>query len=266
MLSRIPSAFGLILAVMFMSGCNDDKILDNLTQEQANQVLTVLQQHNVSAHKNGNIKSGYTVAVSSVESTAALSIISQYQLPWAADVQIGHAFPDSSLVSSPGAEQARVRSLQEQRLEQSLRIIDQVVNARVHISYPYYANDISGRKSASHIGILISYKGEVDKNIFISQIKNLIKNSIDDIRYENISVVLFNAPVIQYSPPLKVTNSASHFWLILLSGFGLLLTTVAVYFVYIKRTGELNRKESIEPLDNKSNLELSQEQAENNEN
>jgi len=260
MLSRISSALGLIFAVIIMSGCNDEKVLDNLTQEQANQVLTVLQQHNVSAHKNGNLKAGYAVTVSSVENTAALSIISQYQLPWAADVQIGHAFPDSSLVSSPGAEQARVRSLQEQRLEQSLRIIDQVVNARVHISYPYYANDISGRKSASHIGILISYKGEVDKSIFISQIKNLIKNSIDDIRYENISVVLFNAPVIQYSAPLKVTDSASGFWLILFSGFGLLLTTVAGYFIYTQKVGSSQKKEKIEVLDNKKNTELNQEQ------
>ncbi|WP_259049829.1 type III secretion system inner membrane ring lipoprotein SctJ [Klebsiella sp. BIGb0407] len=260
MLQKISYFFGLVLTVILISGCNDEKILDNLTQEQANQVLSVLQQHNISAHKNGNLKAGYAVTVDSVENTAALSIINQYQLPWAADVQIAHAFPDSSLVSSPGAEQARIRSLQEQRLEQSLRIIDQVVNARVHISYPYYANDISGKKSASHIGILISYSGEVDNNIFISQIKNLIKNSIDDIRYENISVVLFNAPVIQYASPLKVTRSISGFWIILLSSFGFIIVIISSYFIYNQKVKFLHKKDHIEKQDNKIKSETNIEQ------
>jgi len=245
MLSKIVYTIGLVFAVFLISGCNDEKILDNLTQEQANQVLSVLQQHNIAAHKNGNLKAGYTVTVSAVENTAALSIINQYQLPWAADVQIANAFPDSALVSSPGAEQARVRSLQEQRLEQSLRIIDQVVSARVHISYPYYTSDISGKKSTSHIGILISYKGEIDKNIFISQIKNLIKNSIDDIRYENISVVLFNAPVIQYAAPLIINKSTSIFWFILFMVFGVLLIT-AGYFIYSYKRNRSSNNEKFE--------------------
>lgn len=240
MSSKKLYAIGILFSMILMSGCNDEKVLDNLTQEQANQVLAILQQHNISAEKNGNLKSGYAVTVNSLENTAALSIINQYQLPRAADVQIAYAFPDSSLVSSPSAEQARVRSLQEQRLEQSLRIIDQVVNARVHISYPYNANDISGKKFTSHIGILISYSGEIDKNIFISQIKNLIKNSIDDIRYENISVVLFHAPVIQYASPLKVTKPIANLWIVFFTGLGLLIIITASYLVY-------NKKISISP-------------------
>ncbi len=260
MLSKITYISGLIFSVILISGCNDEKLLDNLTQEQANQVLSVLQQHNISAHKNGNLKAGYAVTVTSVENTAALSIINQYQLPWAAGVQIADAFPDSALVSSPGAEQARVRSLQEQRLEQSLRIIDQVVNTRVHISYPYYTNDIAGKKPASHIGILISYKGEIDKNIFISQIKNLIKNSIDDIRYENISVVLFSAPVIQYSAPLTFNKSISSFWFFLFTGFGLLLIIVASYFIYNYKKNSPPKKEEIDIQENKKTPEPDHEQ------
>lgn len=242
MLSRIFPAIGLVLTILFISGCNDEKVLDSLTQEQANQTLSILQQHNISAWKNGNLKAGYTISVHATENTAALSIINQYQLPWAADVQIGNAFPDSSLVSSPGAEQARVRSLQEQRLEQSLRIISQVVNARVHISYPYFTNDLSGKNSASHIGILISYKGEIDENIFISQIKSLIKNSIDDIRYENISVVLFHAPIIQYAPPLQVPGSQAYFWIIIYSGIIILIATISGYIIYMRYNQKIQYK------------------------
>lgn len=146
MMNKYSRVLAAVLLTFMLSACNDENLLFNLTQEQANQVLAILQQQNISAKKDGNLKAGYTVSVGESESTAALSIINQYQLPWAADVQIGQAFPESSLVASPNAEQARVLSLQEQRLEQTLRMIAQVVNARVHVSYPPFNNDTSGKK------------------------------------------------------------------------------------------------------------------------
>ncbi|MGE4802503.1 type III secretion system inner membrane ring lipoprotein SctJ [Yersinia hibernica] len=227
--SRVLAA---VLLTFMLSACNDESLLFNLTQEQANQVLAILQQHNISAKKDGTLKAGYRVSVGESESTAALSIINQYQLPWAADVQIGQAFPESSLVASPNAEQARVISLQEQRLEQSLRMISQVVNARVHVSYPPFNNDTSGKKTIGHVGVLISYKGDIDDNMFISQIKTLIKNSFDDVRYENISVVLFPAPVIQYVAPTKVPSNIPAQWIIILSAMVLCAAGTAGFMLY----------------------------------
>ncbi|MFA9209864.1 MAG: EscJ/YscJ/HrcJ family type III secretion inner membrane ring protein, partial [Yersinia sp. (in: enterobacteria)] len=100
MMNKCSRVLAAVLLTFMLSACNDENLLFNLTQEQANQVLAILQQHNISAKKDGNLKAGYTVSVGESESTAALSIINQYHLPWAADVQIGQAFPESSLVAS----------------------------------------------------------------------------------------------------------------------------------------------------------------------
>ncbi|GLY60820.1 type III secretion system inner membrane ring lipoprotein SctJ [Pectobacterium brasiliense] len=232
MIKKTFHTLGILFAVLMLSACHEDAILNNLTQDQANQTLAILQQHNITAKKDGTLKSGYTVTVDNTEITAALSVINQYQLPWSADVQIAHAFPDSSLVSSPNAEQARVISLQEQRLEQSLKIITQIVNAKVHISYPSFGKDIGNKNSSKHVGILISFKGEIDENLFISKIKLLTKNSLDDIRYENISVVLFPAPIIQYSSPVKTPISAPSLWTILLSAIAACAVAIASYVLY----------------------------------
>lgn len=233
MILRVYKLIITIFFVLILSGCNDNKVLENLTQEQANQVLSILQQHNISASKSGTLKAGYTVYISQSDNTAALSIINQYQLPWSSDVQIGNAFPDNSLVSSPNAEQTRIQSLQEQRLEQSLRIIPQVVNARVHMGYPSLITDTGGNKPTKHVGILISYKGSLDENLFINQIKSLIKNSIDNIRYENISVVLFHAPEIQLSEPNEINNNS------LFNEFNIVIFSIIIiamlYLFYILR-------------------------------
>ncbi|GKW40826.1 type III secretion inner membrane ring lipoprotein SctJ [Pectobacterium parvum] len=232
MIKKIFQTISILFTVLMLSACREDAVLNNLTQEQANQALAILQQHNIAARKDGTLKSGYTIAVDNSEVTAALSIISQYKLPWSTDVQIANAFPENSLVSSPNAEQARVISLQEQRLEQSLKIITQVVNAKVHISYPSFTNDLGNKKTSSHVSVLISFKGEIDENTFISKIKLLIKNSLDDIRYENISVVLFSAPLIQYASPIKSPASIPSLWTILLIIIAVCATAITSYVLY----------------------------------
>ena len=236
MLNRIFRPILLLFVLSAMTGCNDDKLLSNLTQDQANQVLAVLQQHNIAAQKNGTLKTGYTITVTPEEATTALSLLNQYQLPRPADVQIADAFPEGALVASPNAEQARVLSLQEQRLEQSLKIISQVVNARVHLSYPPFSNETNRKHHNFSAGILISYKGDIERELFISQIKSLIKNSVDSIRYENISVVLFEASAINHSPPTTAAKSHSLFITYASLSILVLLLTMAAYFhLYIKR-------------------------------
>jgi len=234
-MNKIFQAIGVIILAFMMTGCDDEKLLSNLTQNQANQVIATLQQHNIMAKKEGSLKSGYNISVNGAESTAALSVINQYQLPWSADVEIAQAFPEGGLVDSPNAEQARVLSLQEQRLEQSMRLILQVVNARVHVSYPSFTPDIDNRKQIEHVSVLITYKGDLDDVIFISQIKSLIKNSFDDIRYENISVVLFPAPPLQYAPPGNVQNkNTSILGLLVMIALLLILTITGITYYNIK--------------------------------
>ncbi len=224
----------LLLTIM-LTACNDQGVLFNLTQVQANQVLAILLQHNITASKEGNLKAGYMVSVPTAESTAALSIINQYQLPWAADVQIAQAFPEGGLVDSPNAEQARVLSLEEQRLEQSLRMIDHVVNARVHISYPIFNSSLSDNKSVGHVAVLISYKGDINSNLFISQIKTLIKNSFENVNYDNVSVVLFPTTAIQYSAPTQVPTSIPLIWDIFFVFIGLGIVGTGGFMLYTLR-------------------------------
>ena len=248
MTTQFLRALAVVFFALMLSACNDEKLLFNLTQEQANHVLAVLQQHNISANKEGTLKSGYTVAVNKSESTAALSIINQYQLPWSADVQIAQAFPEGALVSSPNAEQARVLSLQEQRLEQSLRMIAQVVTARVHVSYPAFNNDNS-KTQTGHVGVIITYKGEIEDNLFISQVKSLIKNSFNDVRYENISVVLFPAPLIQYVSPTKVPDTLPANWSLILVALALCGAVTSGYMLYrVSRRPPVEKEHSAEAL------------------
>lgn len=66
MIKKYSRVLAAVLLTFMLSACNDENLLFNLTQEQANQVLAILQQHNISAKKDGNLKAGYTVSVGGV--------------------------------------------------------------------------------------------------------------------------------------------------------------------------------------------------------
>jgi len=223
----------MIIIMNFLSGCKDDNLLLNLTQEQATQVLATLQQYNISARKEGTIKTGYNIIVDPSDTTTALSIINQYQLPWPAEVQISQAFPDGALVDSPNAEKSRVLSLQEQRLEQSIRLIYPIVNARVHVSYPSFTEGDESSKLTQHVSVLISYKGEIDDSIFIAQIKSLIKNSFDDVQYANISVILFPAQSVHHYSTPKTQDPNLPMWTIIFVILVILIVLLITCFLYV---------------------------------
>ncbi|AHF78198.1 Type III secretion apparatus [Sodalis praecaptivus] len=237
MFKRLLLTGTVILAALLTTGCNDTLLLNNLSQEQANEVLAVLQQHNIASQKSGTLKEGYAISVPKSDTTTALSILNQYQLPAKAEVQISQAFPDNALISSPQAERARMLSLQEQRLEQSLKIISQVVNARVHVSYPLNDNTFITDLPAEHVSILITYSGSLNENMFISKIKTLIKNGLSNVRFEDISVVLFQAPPLQYSAPTQGAQPLMTPWLYALCGVLLaaLLAGGSVLYLLVKK-------------------------------
>lgn len=246
----------VIIAALLTTGCDNTILLNNLSQDQANQVLAVLQQHNISSQKSGSLKEGYAITVPKSDTTTALSILNQYQLPAKPEVQISQAFPDNALIASPQAERARMLSLQEQRLEQSLKIISQVVNARVHVSYPLNDNTFITDSPAEQVSILITYSGSLNENMFISKIKTLIKNGLANVRFEDISVVLFQAPPLQYSAPTQGAQPFMTPWLYALGGVLLaaLLAGGSVLYLLVKK----QRPET--PLENPTQEESAQKE------
>lgn len=232
-----------ISSLVFVTGCdNNSVVLSHLSEEQANHALAILHQYNISASKAGSLKSGYSVTVENNQDTAALSIINQYQLPMQSELQLNQAFSNDSLVSSPELERAKLISLQEQRIEQSLKIIDKVINAKVNISFPVDMPEMGGRQFTEHAAVLITYQGDIDENIFVDRIKLLIKNSLDDIKLQNISVVLFPAKKIQYIPPVHLQSTASHNALIISTiSICILLLVLVVSFYFFKKKKDINR-------------------------
>ena len=131
-------------------------------------------------------------------------------------------FPADALVSSPRAEKARLYSAIEQRLEQSLKIMDGIISSRVHVSYDVDNGDSGKTALPIHISVLAVYEKDINPEIKINDVKEVVPkteitnvhdikrfivNSSASVQYENISVVLSKRrDIIEQAPTYEISE------------------------------------------------------------
>ncbi|EFG4654847.1 type III secretion system LEE inner membrane ring protein EscJ, partial [Escherichia coli] len=93
-------------------------------------------------------------------------------------------FPPSQLVASPSQENAKINYLKEQDIERLLSKIPGVIDCSVSL------NVNNNESQPSSAAVLVISSPEVNLAPSVIQIKNLVKNSVDDLKLENISVVI----------------------------------------------------------------------------
>ncbi|MGN7839993.1 type III secretion system inner membrane ring lipoprotein SctJ [Stenotrophomonas sp. 22385] len=181
-----------LLALVVLVGCARKPLLENLDERQANEVIAVLLRHNIDAEKLNLGKGGYQVQVGPRDLPEAIELMQRNDLPSAPRSQVSAAFPADSLVSTPLGERARLISAVEQRLEESLQLIDGVQSSRVHLNYD--ANlGTEGRRAERrrmHVAAVVAHEPGVDAEVLLQTVKRFLRNTFDGVEYDNVSVIL----------------------------------------------------------------------------
>jgi type III secretion system inner membrane ring protein len=202
---RLFARRSALILCLLCAACHDDLLLDKLDQQQANETLAALQQRNIAARKELHGKSGYSIVVPPDDFVAAVDTLSALSLPSRPRVEIAQAFPGDAMVASPTAERARLLSMIEQRLEQTIRSIDLVERAAVHLSYAL--DEPTGRRTPSiHIAALVVHEAGADEQALIAKLKRFLKNAVADAHYDDISITLFASAPRQFAAPTRIEH------------------------------------------------------------
>lgn len=225
----------IALIILLVTGCKEQPLLKGLDQRQANEVIALLQRNNIQAEKSDLAKEGYQVVVDKKDFSAAVELLGIYNLPSKPRMEIAQMFPSDSLISSPLAEMARLYSAIEQRLEQSIMALEGVTAVQVHVSYQLDSGSNVNKKEPEHVAALISYDRQADTSLMISDIKRFLKNSFDNLSYDNISVVLTASPALPLVSPTSIKPAFSlmrYWWAALL----MVLTLICSGFFIWRKT------------------------------
>ncbi|MFI8718513.1 type III secretion system inner membrane ring lipoprotein SctJ [Stenotrophomonas sp. NPDC077464] len=181
-----------VLMLLLLVGCARKPLLEGLDERQANEVIAVLLRHNIDAEKLNVGKGGYQVQVTPRDLPEAIELMQRNDLPSAPRSQVAAAFPADSLVSTPLGERARLISAVEQRLEESLQLLDGVHSTRVHLNYD--ANlGTEGRRAERrrmHVAAVVAHDPGIDEEVLLQSVKRFLRNTFDGIEYDNVSVIL----------------------------------------------------------------------------
>ncbi|TCV96683.1 EscJ/YscJ/HrcJ family type III secretion inner membrane ring protein [Biostraticola tofi] len=237
-MSRLTGRLLLPILILLLSACKDEALLKGLDQYQANEVIASLQRNNIEVEKKDQGKAGYSITVKKVDIPAAVTLLKVYGLPPAPKMEISQMFPGESLVSSPRAEKARLYSAIEQRLEQSLQIMSGVLTARVHVSYDAQSAEGSGSSGPMHLSALVGYGDDAEPELMVNDIKRFLKNSFNDVSYDNISVVMSRQPPLLHASPVAIKDRQSMLgWSEVISGLMGALLVAGALLIQKSRAG-----------------------------
>ena len=184
----------LAALALLASGCDKETRLNtNLEETQANLIVAALLDAGISAHKSPGDEGSWNVEVAESRFAEAANLLEKKGLPRRAFNGVGEVFKKSGMVSSPSEERIRFMDALAQDLARTISTIDGVLDARVHIVLP--ENDPFARNALpSSAAVALRARYDADLTDYIPSIKGLVKNAIEGLAFEKISVTVFQDP------------------------------------------------------------------------
>ena len=180
-----------LAALILVAGC--DKVVtlfSGLEETQANAVIAALAGDGMTAEKAPGEEGTWNVTIAQSLFAPAANLCEQRGLPRRQFAGVGTVFKKTGMVSSPSEERIRFMDAIAQDLAMTISMIDGVVDARVHVVLP--ENDPFAKNTLpSSAAVAIRERWDADLTDVVPQVKSLVKNSIEGLAYEKITVTVF---------------------------------------------------------------------------
>ena len=190
-----------------------------LDEQDANRVATALGQQGVAAVKETDpqAEGRWLVSVAPDDAPAATAVLVSENLPPRQSPGVLEAMGEEALVPSRASEHARLIVGIAGDLERSLRSIDGVLSARVHLAVP--AEDtlaLDESRPPPTASVLLRHRG-ASPPVSVQGVQQLVARAVPALSPEMVSVVATPVPPAQRSPereldrfgPITVTRGTS---------------------------------------------------------
>ena len=202
-------------AFLAVSACSTELVAD-LEQERAAHIVASLEAEGLSAEKDASPgkKGRYRVLVASRDKSQAFQLLNTQKLLRATPAGYEKLFAEGGLVRSPYEESARLYAAVGGELARSLRSVEGVFDARVHLSVPSAKLQIGPEELAKlSASVLVQHNPKTDLDD--ARIKTFVAGAVEGLEPEDVSVVRLIRNASKSTPqrlvalgPLRVARSS----------------------------------------------------------
>lgn len=209
MWARHARLAALFAAALTLGGCKVE-LYSNLSEEEANEIVSVLDRAGVSASRALDKDGVATVTVEEEDFSRSVETLKAQGYPKRAYLNLGDVFQGDGFVVSQMEERARFIFAMTEELSRTIAEIDGVLSARVHVVLPT-SEPVSRDAAPSSASVAIRHLSDAPIEALLPQIKMLVANSIEGLSYEKVSVVLIpvaGRPAAEVPPPAPAPPAA----------------------------------------------------------
>jgi type III secretion protein J len=194
----------IAFSVIAATGCAKQEILHDLDERDANEIVVVLDQANppVAAQKlpggeggsGANKGARFIIAVPAADANRAWKLLNDADLPRRKDPGYAEVFSQSGLIPTSSEEKAKTMQAITGELSRTLKSIDGVLDARVHVVMPEDSVLRTKEEDRADTTASVWYKyvprgKNAQKPLTDQEIQDLVANSIEKLKPERVKVI-----------------------------------------------------------------------------
>jgi type III secretion protein J len=196
-----------LLLLLMLAACGREQLYSKLSETQANEMVAILRKAGLEATKSRNGEEGWAVSAPAGDFPRAIEVLHAAGYPRDEFASLGTVFKKEGFVSSPTEERARLIFGLNQELSNTISQIDGVVQARVQVAMPE-PDPLNNQPRPASASVFVKYQPGSEVERQVGQVKALVVNAVEGLRYENVTVAMFPARPLPSVPPPTLAHQA----------------------------------------------------------
>jgi type III secretion protein J len=190
----IGRAMAILPLALVLSGCLRKEIQTGLSEPEAQEIIVVLKDHGLDAvtQRSGNEKApSWTVYVKGGDQNLveAWRILRENGLPRIKDKGLEQVFANSGMIPTATEERARLIAGLAGEMSNTLKSVDGVVDARVHVVLPDNSPLLDRSQwSPTTASVLVKYRGN-EPPLKEADLRNLVARGVEGLQTDNVAIV-----------------------------------------------------------------------------
>jgi type III secretion protein J len=187
----------LLIAVM-CAACNRVELYGNLAEEDANEMLVLLSEKDITAQKKKEVRQNevfYSIVVNQNDVAEARSLLVQHRLPRRRQLGLTGVYKEKGLIPTPDEQKARFLLALKGELINSLERVPDVVDADVVLNVPTvdeFADPETKKRLRPTASVVMKVKPSAVANQIVTEakIQQFVANGVEGLNPRDITVII----------------------------------------------------------------------------